>query len=177
MQSDFVLLAATCAAGAAIGLLHDCWQVLLLNTGAVPKRPVAGRWMIGFWLLAVVLTWTVLAWTVAGTVRGFAFLGLALGAALYHALLSRPLRRAMAWFRRAAAATVTVALDLVGAVVLLPVRAALHVAGAAVSFLTAALATPGRWLLAGCERLLSFVSSVLRVAWEKRPRRRVPPPE
>ncbi|MDP2873291.1 MAG: spore cortex biosynthesis protein YabQ [Bacillota bacterium] len=164
MQSDFVLLGATFAAGAGIGLLHDCWQVLLLNTGAAPRRPVSGLRMAGFWLLAVALVWAVLALTVAGMVRGFAFIGLALGAGLYHATLSRPLRRAMAWSRRAVARALSTVLDALVAIVLLPVRALLYIGGVVVSFLTAVLATPGRWLLAGCERLLHLAGSGARLA-------------
>lgn len=174
MQSDFVLLGATFAAGAGIGLLHDVWQVLLLNTGAAPRRPVGALRMAGFWLLAVALAWAVLALTVEGMVRGFAFIGLALGAGLYRATLSRPLRRAIAWARRAIARTLSTVLDVLVAIVLLPVRALLYICGIVVSFLTAVLATPGRWLLAGCERLLLCAGAAVRmvVQW-LRPK---PPP-
>lgn len=177
MEPDFFLLAVTCAAGAGVGLLYDCWQVLLLNTGVSPRRPVSGRRMVGFWLLATAFMWGVLAVSVAGMVRGFAFLGIALGSGLYYVLLSRFLRRVMAWIRRIIASVLAAILDTIGTIVLLPVRAVMYVAGIIVSFLTAVLATPGRWLLAGCERLLSLLTSALRAVWEKRPRRRAPPPE
>jgi hypothetical protein len=131
--------------------------------------------MIGFWLLATAFTWLVLAVTVAGMVRGFAFLGIALGSAVYYAFLSRPLRRLMAWIRRIVAKTLSAILDLIGALVLLPVRAILWVAGVIVAFLTAVLATPGRWLLAGCERLVALLGGALRALWESRPRLRTPP--
>lgn len=173
VRADFMLLGVTLAIGAVLGFLRDCWQVLLVEAG--PTRSSHARRpgpQLLFWLCAAGATWMVLMISETGQVRGFTFIGLAVGALLYALVLSGFSRKAMRSARRAVARLLSRALDIAAAIVLWPVHLAIRILGAVASFLTAILALPGRLILAAVDGLAAFGVSVLRAALSavRRPR-------
>jgi hypothetical protein len=170
--TDFGLLGATFITGVGLALLHDCWVCLLLGWDAGATRGRARRlpaWgSAGFWAVAVALTWLMLSYCVAGAVRGADFLGFAAGALAYGATLSRPARRLLSRFRRALAAFLGMALETVTGVALFPARLAAGALEGLMSWSAGLFGAPGRWALAGIERIVSGAEDLARgLPWRR----------
>lgn|GEM_PF-1257271 len=183
ISADFVVLGATMAAGAAIGLLHDLWLVLVLGYQPSTARRLRGAqlrpsYFAPVWLLAVGLAWVVLGAVSSGTVRGFVFIGFGLGALLYYLLLSRLVRLAMGWLKWAVSSLVRIALDALAWVVLLPWRVVCWIGRPTMALLTALLAVPAGWLLSLFEWLgrVSLTGGRRLAAVWQRLTNPVPPP-
>jgi len=89
MPGQAWLFLATVGVGASIGLFYDAFRVLRRT---VPHR----RWVVQledlfFWLAVTVLVFYYMLHRNSGEIRIFSVLGMAIGAALYFATLSRPL--------------------------------------------------------------------------------------
>ncbi len=172
-----MLLGLTTAVGVVIGLLHDCWLILVL--GYPPARG-RGRhtprspYLVPVWLAAVALAWAVLYLASWGTVRGFVMLGFGLGAALYYLILSRAVRLVMTWLRWSIGVIVRMALDALTWCVLLPWRMLCWIGLPIIALLTAVLAVPAKLVLGAAERLGDLVIAVSQRAWLAI--RRLPPP-
>ena len=87
MPGQAWLFVATVGTGAAAGVFYDCFRVLRQAW----RHP---RWLVHiedflFWLVATVLIFYYLLHRNAGEIRPFMMLGMALGAVLYFATVSR----------------------------------------------------------------------------------------
>jgi hypothetical protein len=166
IATDFVILGATAGGGLAIGLLHDLWLVLALGYEPRARRRarysrLRASYLAPVWVVSIAMAWGVLILVSAGTVRGFAFIGFACGLLLYYVLLSRLVRTALLWAKRAVAAVLRTALDALTWAALLPWRVACWFGRPIVAVLTATFAVPAGWLsalLAWAGRLLSRVA-------------------
>ncbi len=176
--TDFTILGATLATGLGIGLLHDCWLILVL--GQVPGQgrgqasAVSTNRLWGFWLLALALAWVVLASYAGGQVRAFVFLGFAAGAGLYYLVFSPFVRRAVGGLRRACAGLWRWLLDGTTWLVLLPWRVACWIGRPVIALLTLILGTPARRLLRAIETLIQSAGRLGVWLWDRRPGRRPP---
>lgn len=176
VHADFYILAITAATGVALGLVYDCWQVVIAGSGGRRwrgrrrERPIP----VWYWLAAAGLTWCVLSLVLGGMMRGFMFLGLGAGATVYALVLSGYFRRLLFALQRTVVLVLSGLFDAVAAVVLFPVRLVLRVLGAAASIVTSALEGPGRLVLAAADWATSLGARALKAvsATFRRPKTR-----
>ena len=102
MSSQAATFFATAAAGVVLGVLYDVFRILR----RVLRHKTAATTIEDaiFWIISTLLMFIFLLERNFGDIRGFIFMGLALGAVLYFTMLSRFLTKfAMAvlrWLRR-----------------------------------------------------------------------------
>ena len=99
MSAQAATFLASAAAGAVLGTLYDCFRIL---RRVLRHKTVATTIEDAvFWIISTLLMFAFLLERNSGDIRGFIFMGVALGAILYFAMLSRFFTKfAMMIFRR-----------------------------------------------------------------------------
>ena len=103
MSGQAAIFLVTAAAGAVLGVLYDCFRILRRiwrhKTTATTIEDAI------FWIMSTFLMFAFLVNRNFGEIRGFIFMGLALGAILYFLTLSRYFTKfalvVLRWLRRA----------------------------------------------------------------------------
>ena len=118
MSGQAVAFLTTAAAGAALGVLYDCFRILR----RVLRHKIVATTIEDavFWIVSTLLMFVFLLNRNFGDIRGFIFMGLALGAVLYFLTLSRFFTKfamtALGWLRNVLLAIISPILMILGAI-------------------------------------------------------------